>query len=120
MLISVLTALLAVLLSSGDVRAVMGPIPNDVMAEAQDKGAVRVIVKLCVDQGSGNSIADAQDAVLVELRGTSHRLLQRYVNSPFLALEVGPEALAALGRSPNVLSVSRDVELRSNDPSERR
>jgi hypothetical protein len=117
--IPISTALLAVLLLASDVRAVMGTISSEIITEAQDKGVVRVIVKLALDEGSGKSIAEIQDAVLAELRGTDHRLLQRYINSPFLALEVGPDALARLGRSPHVLSVSRDFELRPNDPGDR-
>jgi hypothetical protein len=58
--------------------------------------------------------------VLAELAGTSCRILHRYLNSPFLALEVGEDALRVLDRSPNVVSVAGDFELHPLAPGARR
>lgn len=91
-------------------------VPDELFRQAQDRGHVRVIVKIARDEAAGESIAAAQDAVLIILAGTHHRLLQRYVNSAFLALDVAPDALAALARSPKVESVAADVSLQPQVP----
>jgi len=52
-----------------------------------------------------------QDSVLQALQGTQYRLLHRYAASPFLALEVGPDALNALKASPLVISVVPDINI---------
>ena len=89
-------------------------IPRDVAAAAQSSGSVRVIVR--IDQPAGTPVDQAQDAVLAELAGTSCRILHRYLTSPFLALEVGPDALRVLDRSSHVLSVAGDFEMRMPVP----
>jgi hypothetical protein len=90
---------------------------HDVTAALEGDG-VRVIVK--VAQAPGTPLDRAQDVVLAELAGTSYRVLHRYLNSPFLALEVGADALRLLDRSPNVLSVARDIDAHPLAPGARR
>lgn len=92
-------------------------VPDELFRQAQQLGHVRVLVKIARDEAAGESIATAQDAVLAILAGTQYRLLQRYVNSAFLALEVGPDALAALAGSPKVESVAADLSLRPTSRS---
>ena len=89
-------------------------VPPDVAATAARAGTVRVIVK--VDQPAGSPIDRAQDTVLGELASSSCRVLHRYLNSPFLALEVGIDALRVLDRSPHVISVVGDFEMRPLTP----
>jgi hypothetical protein len=94
-----------------------GPVvPDELFREVRDKAHLRVVVKIAWDERSGETLVAAQDAVLATLAGTDYRLLQRYVNSAFLALEVGGEALAALARSPRVESVAADLTLRHMTP----
>ncbi|MBM4439239.1 MAG: hypothetical protein FJ027_02375 [Candidatus Rokubacteria bacterium] len=83
-------------------------VPADVLTKAQRAGSVRVIVRL--DLPAGAAIAPVQDAVLAELAGIPLRVLHRYLHSPFLALELGVDALRILDRSPHVLSVVSDLE----------
>lgn len=90
-----------------------GRIPPEVAAAVRG-GPVRVIVKL--SRPPGTPIDRVQDAVLAELTGTTCRVLHRYRTSPFLALEVGEDALRVLEHSPNVVSVAGDVELRPQTP----
>jgi hypothetical protein len=75
------------------------------LARAVAQGAIRVIVELRVQQGD---LRGAQDAVLKALAGTAHRVTRRYTAVPFLAMEVGPEALRLLAASPVVLRVQED------------
>jgi hypothetical protein len=53
-------------------------------------------------------IAEAGSALALALRGTEHRVRRVYGSVPFLALEAGPGALAALERSPLVASIEDD------------
>src|SRR3954468_19720746 len=102
----VVVAAAAMVLVVGPAAAAPGDvhrIPAEVAAEARRAGLVRVIVKIV--QPSGTPVDEAQTRVLAKLAGTSTRILHRYLNSPFLALEVGEDALRILDRSPNVLSV---------------
>jgi subtilisin len=84
-------------------------VPSDLLQKAQIEGRVRVIVHLAAPmtpeglltdsaavQGQRQGIANAQNAVLGALAGSSHRMIHRYKTLPFLALEVGPGALAIL------------------------
>jgi len=107
----------AVVLTALPVDAAPGDlhrVPPDVEAAARNTGAVRVIVK--VDQPAGTPIDRAQDAVIAELTGTSCRILHRYLTSPFLALEVGLDALRVLDHSSHVVSVTADFEMRPQTP----
>ena len=66
------------------------------------RGRSRVLVELRLSGGvrpegeQRQAIARAQDEVLSRLRGTDFTLVRRLESTPFLALEVGPSALAAL------------------------
>jgi len=91
-------------------------VPDELFREASTQGHVRVIVKIARDEAAGESVAAAQNVVLASLAGTDYQLLHRYINSAFLALEVGPDALAALARAPKVESVAADLPLRSPVP----
>ena len=95
----------------------MNRVPPGVVEAARQSGRVRVIVQLV--QPAGITIAAAQDAVLAELAGTAHRVLQRYLTSPALALEAGEDALLVLDRSAHVRSVAGDFELRPTSPGPR-
>ena len=92
-------------------------VPPSLIEAARQSGSVRVIVQLV--QPAGVSVAAAQDAVLAELAGTGYRVLQRYANSPALALEAGEDALLVLDRSPNVRSVAADFEMQHRAPGTR-
>jgi hypothetical protein len=50
-------------------------------------------------------IADTQEKVIAELSGTQHKINRRFEMVSGLALEVGPDALAALERYPHVVRV---------------
>jgi subtilisin len=84
-------------------------VPLELSQKALVEGRVRVIVHLAAPmtpeglltdsaavQGQRQGIANAQNAVLGALAGSSHRMIHRYETLPFLALEVGPGALAIL------------------------
>jgi len=70
--------------------------------EEVGRGRSRVLVELRLPGGvrpegeQRQAIARAQDDVLSRLRGTDFTLVRRLESTPFLALEVGPSALAAL------------------------
>ena len=100
------------MVSSSPARAEGTRVVPAVYAAVQAQGAVRVMVRLGTDDTSAQAIAAAQNEVLAALRGTTHRILQRYAASPYLALEVGLDALNALDRAPKVLTVAPDFELR--------
>ena len=91
-------------------------IPEELFQELRDKGHVRVLVKIARDVAAGERVADAQSAVLAILVGTDYQLLYRYTNSPFLALDIGQDALDALARSPKVESVAADRAVRPTRP----
>jgi len=107
--------ILAALVRAGDSMD-QPRIPEEVFREIRDKGHVRVLVKIARDEAAGESIADAQIAVLGILAGTEYKLLHRYANSAFLALEIGPAALEALARSPKVESVAVDRAVQPTRP----
>jgi len=91
-------------------------VPDELFQQVRDKGHIRVLVKLARDEAAGESIADAQTAVLAILAGTDYKLLYRYANSAFLALDIGHDALEALARSPKVESVAADRAVRPTRP----
>ena len=82
--------------------------------EALESGRVRVIVALTLPNGftpvgelseaqaqtQGEAIAAAQQFVLAQLADTDAKLLRRIRTAPFLAIEIGPDALAALRGLP--------------------
>jgi hypothetical protein len=102
----VFVALMALTISG----AGQGPVPPTLFRDAE-RGDVRIVVRVVVDTRAGQSIESAQEAVLKALAGTRYRLLRKFVNSPFLVLEAGPDALRALDGSPDVESVAPDFEL---------
>jgi hypothetical protein len=73
------------------------------------RGRSRVLVRLRLADGLGTdptqrqAIAAAQATVLSRLAGTDFTLVRRFETVPFLALEVGPSALAALGTMGDVV-----------------
>src|SRR5262245_31163160 len=84
-------------------------VPPELSQKALVVGKVRVIVHLAAPmtpegrltgstavQGQRLRIANAQNAVLAALAGSSHRMIHRYETLPFLALEVSPGALGIL------------------------
>ena len=91
--------------------AQVGGVPPDLLHQAREQGHVRVIVKVARDDSASETIEAAQNAVLNELAGTSFKILHTYINSAFLALDVGPDALEALAYSPKVESIAADFDL---------
>jgi hypothetical protein len=87
----------------------------------QERGTVRVIADLNVPGWTSKPatqqaeltqqqmIADTQEKVMAELTGTRHKITRRFYIVPGMVLDVGPDALAALERSPNVVRVYEDV-----------
>jgi len=86
--------------------------------EAAREPSGRVLVRIARDEGE--TVEHAQQVVLEELQGTSVRVLHRYLNSPFLAVEGGADVLDSLARSRKVIAVSRDFELVPHFCEERR
>jgi hypothetical protein len=94
-----------------------------VWEKARTNGTVRVIVDLNVagwvskklskeaELAQRHKVADAQRLVLGELAGTRYKINRQFEMVPGLAMEVGPDALAVLERSPHVLKVSEDTKL---------
>src|SRR5204862_128106 len=72
------------------------------VGEEVGRGRSRVLVELRLPGGvrpegeQRQAIARAQDEVLSRLSGTDFTLVRRFASTPYLALEVGPSALAAL------------------------
>jgi hypothetical protein len=91
------------------------PTIDELIAKAERQGTLRVIVELTLDSTAsptGATIADAQDRLLAELGGTSHRLIRRFSTVPFIALEVSADALRRLAGSPRVAGIREDQVLR--------
>ena len=96
-------------------------IASDVLDAVHEEGRASVIVQLAETvrpegtlQGTmavgaqRRAIADAQRGLLRELAGTRHRVRRKFKTVPFLALEVGSDALEALARSGRVRSVEEN------------
>jgi hypothetical protein len=94
-----------------------GPSPtyDELFAKAARQGTLRVIVEV-LPEGSApytrEAITQAQDRVLQELAGTSHRVLRRFSTIPFLGLAVSSEALRRLAGSLFVGGIREDTMLR--------
>jgi subtilisin len=98
------------------------PVVSDqLVLKAQTEGTVRVIVQVSVPfQVEGNlinslavasqrkGIATAQDRLFKELQSTKYRITRLFETIPFVALEAGIQALAAVERSGLVISVEED------------
>jgi hypothetical protein len=106
------------LLAEAGTAAAQGAVSStvdDLIAKAIRQGSLRVIVEVKIDppgSPSPETIAQAQDRVLQELGGTSHRVLRPFTTLPFLGLEVAADALARLGASAHVAGVREDMVLR--------
>lgn len=108
---------IAVLTGAGTAAAQTTPPPTieELVAKATRQGTLRVIVELKIDPPgppSPEAIGQAQDHVLQELAGTSHRVLRRFTTIPFMGLVVSADALRRLGGSAHVASVREDKVLR--------
>jgi subtilisin family serine protease len=112
---------IAFLLGLGAATATAGVVPEAVTDKAARAGSVRVIVQLraaTLPEGKIESaeavasqrqgIAAMRGAALAELAGTGHRTIREFATIPFVALEVAPDAIAALAASPNVVGVEED------------
>ena len=92
--------------------------PLEVAQRAQDEGSVAIIVQVgALAQPEGVLTAQAvqiqreairamEVQVLNDLAGTNYRLVRQFETIPFLALEVEPDALAALTQSAGVVGVT--------------
>ncbi|MGB4781818.1 S8 family peptidase [Candidatus Methylomirabilis sp.] len=111
-------ALMAVLQATS---AIAGVVPRALYDKAAREGPVRVIVQFRAPmtpegdlQGADavasqrQNIAATRYAALATLAGTSHRTIREFTTIPFVALEVAPDAMAALEASPNVVGVEED------------
>jgi subtilisin family serine protease len=111
----------ALILGVGTGSATAGVIPEALYDKAASEGSVRVIVQLQVStfpEGELESvdavafqrqgIAAARAPVLADLAGTSYRTVREFETIPFVALEVAPDAIAALDASLNVAGIEED------------
>jgi hypothetical protein len=64
-----------------------------------------------------DSIAAIQKNLLTDLEGRNYKVIRRYDQIPGLALEVGPDALAELARSPSVTNVLLDRPTTEPEPA---
>src|SRR5215831_3502483 len=97
-------------------------VPDDIHARVHRDGQARVIVELRLpgafraegELGAAGASAQRSDInaarfqVLGRLVGRVHRVLHQYDTVPFVALEIGPDALAELEASPHVHRVMVD------------
>ena len=95
-------------------------IPREVIDEAAARGTVLVLVGLKVPwtmesklsnedlRSQRAAIASIQSDLLTSLSGRNYKVLRRYQEIPGVALEVGADALAELGRLPIVTNVLLD------------
>ena len=87
------------------------PSIDELVAKAARQGTLRVIVEVLPDGSApytSEAIAQAQDRVLQELAGTSHRVIRRYATIPFLGLTVSVDALRRLAGSRSVGGLRED------------
>jgi len=111
----------AFILFTGAGRATAGVVPDALHEKASSEGSVRVIVQLRVDtvpEGhleSANAVASQRQGIaarrselMIELAVARHRMIREFETIPFVALEVGSDAVSVLKESPNVLGVEED------------
>ncbi|MBI4381269.1 MAG: S8 family serine peptidase, partial [candidate division NC10 bacterium] len=116
-----LSGWVALLMGIGVATAMAGMVPEALYDKAAREGSVRVIVQFratTFPEGELESahavasqrqgIAAMRGAALAELAGTSHRTIREFATIPFVALEVAPDAIAALEASPYVVGVEED------------
>jgi hypothetical protein len=106
-----------------------GKIPREVIDQAASQGTVLVLVGLDIPwqmesrlnadevRAQRDSIAAVQRSLLTGLEGRSYKVIRRYDQIPGLALEVGPDALAELARSPSVTNVLLDRPAPEPEPA---
>jgi hypothetical protein len=106
-----------------------GKIPREVIDQAASQGTVLVLVGLDIPwqmesrlnadevRAQRDSIAAVQRSLLTGLEGRSYKVIRRYDQIPGLALEVGPDALAELARSPSVTNVLLDRPAAEPEPA---
>lgn len=106
-----------------------GKISREVIDQAANHGTVLVLVGLDVPwqmesrlnadelRAQRESIASIQKDLLADLEGRNYKVIRRYDQIPGLALEVGPDALAELARSPNVTNVLLDRPAAEPEPA---
>ena len=96
------------------------PDGSQLLKKAQREGSVRVIAHLrtdfvpegrlsrsaVADQRAG--IASAQSGLQRGLQGTGYGTIHKYDTIPYIALELSPQALQALQRSPRVSDIMED------------
>jgi subtilisin len=95
-------------------------VPAVVAEAAQREGRARVIVRLDVPaqpegglppglaQVQRQTIGTTQQQVMQRLAGTGARLVRQFETIPYMALEVGPDALLTLAQTPGVLAIQED------------
>jgi hypothetical protein len=87
-----------------DVRAAVAQPPARVLVELR-------LPDLSTDTDPGAprtpAISAARQVVLARLAGTSYRLVRQYATVPLLALEIGPDALEALEKMGDVVTLVR-------------
>ena len=92
-----------------------GLVSQQVQDRVQHDGSARVIVELRLPSGrpvpegrlasiaartaQRQSIANVGTQLLARLQGSSHRVLHQYKSVPFVAMEIGPDALQELGNA---------------------
>ena len=106
-------ALLIALLTGAWSVSAQTPQPSidELVAKAARQGSLRVVAELRIDAPgppSREAIAQAQDLVLQELAGTSHRVTRRFATIPFIGLEASEEAMRRLAASPRVAGIRED------------
>jgi hypothetical protein len=113
-------AILLFLFATVAIAQTAGKVPREVIDQAATHGTVLVLVGLDVPwqmesrlnpdevRVQRETIASIQRDLLTDLQGRSFKVIRRYDQIPGLALEVGPDALAELARSPNVTNVLLD------------
>ena len=123
--VAVFFALFAIVLSAQTPPQTGGGriVPEDLRARAERSGRVRVLVELKLTGGhvaegqlrtiaavaaQRRAIATAGGRMAAALASTDRRTVYRYETVPFVAMEVGPAALAAIESSPDVARVLED------------
>jgi subtilisin len=103
--------------------AAEAPDSSRLLRKAEREGSVRVIVRLRTDfvpEGrlsrpraahQRGEIDSFQKGLRAGLQGTGYRTLRQYDTIPFIALELSPEALREVERSPRVADVVEDRPL---------
>ena len=115
------------------VAAEPAPVVDAGVRGAVAQGRARVIVELRVPGGvqpegtlagpgavaaQRSAIASVQAEVLARLGGTAFFLVRRYASTPHLALEIAPDALAALETMGNLVArIVRDLPRAPTRPS---